>query len=65
VATRRFPLLRSVALVSPLLRFVLERALPRIRRGELDMALSLLPEIPVESLQVMDRPTRLGASWFR
>ena len=50
-----FPLLRSVALVSPLLRFVLGARFAPYRRGELDMALSLLPEIPVESLQVMDR----------
>lgn len=50
-----FPLLRSVALVSPLLRFVLGARFGPYRRGELDMALSLLPEIPSGSMLVMDR----------
>jgi hypothetical protein len=50
-----FPLLRSVALVSPLLRFVLGARFGPYRRGELDMALSLVPEIPSGSMLVMDR----------
>lgn len=50
-----FPLLRSVALVSPLLRFVLGARFAPYRRGELDLALSLLPEIPPGSMLVMDR----------
>lgn len=50
-----FPLLRSVLLVSPLLRFVLGARFGPYRRGELPMALSLLPEIPAGSLLVMDR----------
>lgn len=50
-----FPLLRSVALVSPVLRFVLAARFGPYRRGELDLALSLLPEVPSESLLVMDR----------
>lgn len=50
-----FPLLRSVALVSPLLRFVLGARFGPYRRGELEMALSLLPEIPPKSILVMDR----------
>lgn len=50
-----FPLLRSVLLVSPFLRFVLGARFGPYRRGELPMALSLLPEIPTGSLLVMDR----------
>lgn len=50
-----YPLLRSVALVSPFLRFVLGARFGPYRRGELDMALSLLPEIPSGSMLVMDR----------
>ncbi len=50
-----FPLLRSVLLVSPLLRFVLGARFGPYRRGELPMALSLLSEIPLGSLLVMDR----------
>ena len=50
-----FPLLRSVALVSPFLRFVLGARFGPYRRGELDMALTLFPEIPPGSVLVVDR----------
>lgn len=50
-----FPLLRSVLLVSPLLRFVLSARFGPYRRSELRMACSLLPEIPSGSLLVLDR----------
>jgi len=56
-----FPLLRS-SLWSPLcFDSFWERALPRIVAGAGHGAVAVA-EIPVESLQVMDRPTRLGAS---
>lgn len=44
-----------MALISPLLRFVLAARFGPYRRSELDLALSLLPEVPSESLLVMDR----------
>jgi hypothetical protein len=50
-----FPLMRSILLVSPLLRFVLAAGFGPYRRGELPMADSLLPEIPSRALLVMDR----------
>lgn len=57
-----FPLVRCVALVSPLLRFVLGARFGPYRRGELDLAQSLLPEIPQGSIVVMDRG--FAAWWF-
>jgi len=57
-----FPLVRCVALVSPLLRFVLGARFGPYRRGELDLARSLLPEIPQGSIVVMDRG--FAAWWF-
>jgi len=50
-----FPLVRSVMLVSPLLRLVMGARFGPYRRSELDLALPLLPEIPPASLLVMDR----------
>ena len=57
-----FPLVRCVALVSPLLRFVLGARFGPYRRAELDLARSLLPEIPQGSIVVMDRG--FAAWWF-
>ena len=57
-----FPLVRCVALVSPLLRFVLGARFGPYRRSELDLARSLLPEIPSGSVLVMDRG--FAAWWF-
>jgi len=50
-----FPLVRSVMLVSPLLRLVLGARFGPYRRSELDLVLPLLSEIPPASLLVMDR----------
>ena len=57
-----FPLVRCVAMVSPFLRFVLGARFGPIRRAELDLARSLLPEIPQGSIVVMDRG--FAAWWF-
>jgi len=50
-----FPLVRCVALVSPLLRLVLGARFGPYRRSELDLALPLLSEIPPRSVLIMDR----------
>jgi len=50
-----FPQMRAVLLVSPILRFIFAARFAPLRRHELDLAQSIIAEIPPGSLLVADR----------